>query len=78
MKLLKFLVAPVFLFALVGCEAVGDLRSTVRGYVAEKGNDYCDLKDEDLRNDVVDGLNERLRADGAKWTLRGIECDAPE
>lgn len=50
----------------VGCQAVVDK-------VAERGNQYCDVRP-DSADAVVNGINDRLAAAGARFEISGLTC----
>ena len=77
---MKVLIALTSVALLTGCAAISSVKEKVVGTVAEKGNDYCEAVqvDPDLRSEVLTRVNEALREEGAKWTILGVECDAPE
>ena len=77
----KLFYIPVCLTAIIGlsgCAAVGGAKDAVVGFVAEKGNDYCEVRDDSLRDEAIARINTALREEGAKWTLLGVQCDAAE
>lgn len=47
--------------------------STVIQKVAERGNQYCDIRP-DSADAVVDGINERLANAGARFEISGLTC----
>lgn len=62
--------------ALLGaCSQLGTAKSAVVGFVADKGNDYCEVRDPDFRDEAIGRINAELAKEGAKWQLLGVACD---
>lgn len=73
----KILIIPVSVLMLSGCAALGGARDTVVGFVAERGNSYCEVRDAELRDEAIARINSALREEGANWSLLGVACDEP-
>lgn len=65
-------------FGLSSCAAVGGAKDVVVGFVAEKGNDYCEVRDPSVRDEIVTRINVELAKEGAEWSFQGVKCNADQ
>ena len=68
----------ILALALTGCAQIQDIRKAVYSDVAERGNQYCVVRDPMLIQPTLARVNGMLRAGGAQWQVAGegvIECD---
>jgi ribose 5-phosphate isomerase RpiB len=60
------------------CETATRVKEIGYGVAADVGNTYCENRDQGTRDVLMGRINAGLRDKGAKFTVDGVTCDAPE
>jgi hypothetical protein len=61
---------------LAGCDTLSAAKGVAAGFVAEKGNSYCELRDNTLKQEALAKVNEAVKEQGALWHFEGgIVCE---
>jgi hypothetical protein len=61
--------------ALGACSQLDTAKTAVVGFVADKGNKYCEVRDPEFRDEAIARINAELAKEGANWQLLGVSCN---